>query len=56
MVSSINMSRDRLANIIVPYGTKVFNKSVRKASARFTDVNFTTLTATSAVNDVRGGP
>ena len=29
MVISIKMSRNRLVNIIVPYGTKVFSKSVR---------------------------
>ena len=28
-ISSIKMSRNRLVNIIVPYGTKVFSKSVR---------------------------
>ena len=54
MVSSINMSRNRLVNI-VPYGTKVFSKSVRKTSARFIDVKFATFTARNAVNDVGGG-
>ena len=29
VVSSIKMSRNRLVNIIVPYGTKMFSKSVR---------------------------
>ena len=29
MVDSIEMSRNRLVNIIVPYGAKVFSKSVR---------------------------
>ena len=29
VASSIKMSRNRLVNIIVPYGTKVFIKSVR---------------------------
>ena len=29
VVNSIKMSRNRLVNIIVPYGTKVFSKSVR---------------------------
>ena len=29
VVSSIKMSRNRLVYIIVPYGTKVFSKSVR---------------------------
>ena len=28
-VDSIKMSRNRLVNVIVPYGTKVFSKSVR---------------------------
>ena len=55
VVSSIKMSRSRLVNIIVPYGTKVFRKSVRSTSARFTDVKFTTFNARNAVNDVEGG-
>ena len=54
MVKSIKMSRTRLVNIIVPYGTKVFSKSVRE-SARSTDVKFATFTARNAVNDVGGG-
>ena len=55
VVSSIKMSRNRLVNIIVPYGTKVFSKSVRWPSARFTDVKFATFNARNAVNDVGGG-
>ena len=55
MVSIIKMSRNRLVNIIVPYVTKVFSKSVRYKSARFTDVKFTTFNAINAVNDVGGG-
>ena len=55
VVSSIKMSRSRLVNIIVPYGTKVFSKSVRSTSARFTDVKFATFNARNAVNDVEGG-
>ena len=39
----------------VPYGTKVFSKSVRQTSARFTDVKFATFSARNAVNDVGGG-
>ena len=42
VVSSIKMSRNRLVNIVVPYGTKVFSKSV-------------TFNARNAVNDVGGG-
>ena len=55
MVSSIRMLRNRLVNIIVPYGTKVFSKYVRLTSACFTDVKFTTFTGRNAVNDVGGG-
>ena len=41
--------------MIVPYGTKVFSKSVRLTSARFFDVKFTIFNARNAVNDVGGG-
>ena len=54
VVSSINLSRNMIINIIAPYGTKVFNKSVRWATARFNDLKFTTFTARHAVNDVTG--
>ena len=37
----------------VPYGRKVFSKSVRQTSSRFTDVKFTTFAARNAVNDVK---
>ena len=52
MVGSIKMSRNRLVNIIVPYGMKMFSKSVRQTSACFTDAKFKTFTAGNAVNDV----
>ena len=52
---SIKMSRNRLVNIILPYGTKVFSKSDRLTSACFTDVKFATFTARNPVNDVGGG-
>ena len=55
MVISIKISRNRHVNIIVPYGTKVFSKSVGKMSAGFTNVKFTTFTARNAVNDVGAG-
>ena len=55
LVGSINMSRNRRVNVIVLYGTEMFNKSVRSASARFTDVKFATFNARNAVNDVGGG-
>ena len=55
MGMGIKVSRNRLVNIIVPYGTKVFSKPVRWTSARFTDVKFATFTARNAVNDVGGG-
>ena len=47
---------DELVNIIgtLHHGTKVFSKSVRQTSARFTDVKFATFTARNAVNDVGG--
>ena len=54
MVSSVEMSRNRLVNITVLYGTKVFSKSVRQTLARFADVKFTTFNARNAVNDVGG--
>ena len=41
--------------MIVSYGTKVFRKSVRLTSARFTDVKFTIFNARNAVKDVGGG-
>ena len=55
VVSCIKMSRNRLVNIIVPYGTNVFIKSVRETSVRFTDVKFATFNARNAVNEVGGG-
>ena len=42
-------------NIIVPYGTKVFSKSVKQASARFTDVKFAAITARNAESRFRSG-
>ena len=44
-----------LVNIIAPYGTKVFSKSVRYTSTRFIDVKFATITARNAANKVGGG-
>ena len=55
VVNSIKKSRNRLVNMIVPYGTKLFSKSVRWTSTRFTNVKFATFTGRNAVNDVGGG-
>ena len=45
------MSGDRLVNIVVSYGTKMFGKPVREASASLIDAGY----AGYAINDVRGG-
>ena len=48
------MLGDRLVNIVVSYGTKMFGKLVSETSACLTDVEFKAFTAGYAVNDVRG--
>ena len=48
------MSGDRLVNIVVYYGTKIFCKPVGETSAHVTDVEFMALTPGYAVNNVRG--
>ena len=53
MVSAIEMSGDRLVNIVVSYGTKMFYKPVGETSASLTDVEFLAFAAGYAVNDVR---
>ena len=53
MVRAIEMSGDRLVNIVVSYETKMFSKPVREISASLTDVEFMAFAAGSAVNEVR---
>ena len=54
MISAIEMSCDRLVNIVVSCQTKMFDKFVKEMSASRTDVEFMALAAGYAVNDVRG--
>ena len=52
MISSIEMLRNSLVNIIVPYGTKVFSI---QSHVRYINIDpFTTFTAGNAVNHVGG--
>ena len=43
---------DRFVDVSIPYGAKMFGKSVGKASSRFSNVEQTTSTARNAVNEV----
>ena len=53
MVSAIEMSGDRLVNIVVSYGRKMFGKPVREISASLPDVEFMAFAAGYTVNEVR---
>ena len=55
MVCAVETPGDRLVNIVVPYGTKMLGKPVRKTSASFSDIKFGTFIARYAINDVGGG-
>ena len=55
MISTIEMSGDRLVNIVVSYGTKTFSKPVRQSSACLGDVQFIAFAAGYATNNVRRG-
>ena len=47
-------SGERLVDIVVPYGTKMFGKPVRETSVSLTVVEFMAFAAGYAINDVRG--
>ena len=55
MIRAIEMLGDRLVNMVVSYGTKMFSKPVRETSACFTDVEFMAIAAEYAVNDAGRG-
>ena len=54
MISAVEMSGNRLVNIVVAYGTKMFGKPVRETSASLTDVEFIAFAAGYVVNDIGG--
>ena len=54
MISAIEMSDKRLANIVVSYGTKMSGKPVRETSGSLTDVELMAFAAGYVVNDVSG--